>query len=72
MSTQTRLDAYLAAELQVLKGQRYSMAGRDLTLADLAEIRAAIARLQAQVHAETAAAAGRGGLRYSTAVFCKP
>lgn len=39
---QARLDAYLAAELAVLGGQAYEIAGRMLRRADLAEIRAGI------------------------------
>jgi len=39
---QARLDAYLAAEIKVLAGQSYEIAGRKLTRADLAEIRAGI------------------------------
>ncbi len=36
---QAQLDAYLAAETAVLSGQHYSIAGRELTRANLAEIR---------------------------------
>lgn len=39
---QARLDAYLAAELAVLGGQRYEIDGRMLQRADLAEIRRGI------------------------------
>lgn len=39
---QTRLAAYLAAELAVLGGQRYEIDGRMLQRADLAEIRRGI------------------------------
>ena len=39
---QARLDAYLAAELAVLGGQEYEIAGRRLKRADLKEIRAGI------------------------------
>lgn len=39
---QSRLDAYLAAELAVLGGQRYEIEGRVLQRADLAEIRKGI------------------------------
>lgn len=51
-------DAYIAAELAVLKGQRYSIAGRDLTRADLAEIRVGRREWERRVLAETDAAAG--------------
>lgn len=39
---QAQLDAYLAAETQVLAGQSYEIAGRRLTRANLSEIRAGI------------------------------
>ncbi|MBA4341159.1 MAG: hypothetical protein C0423_03280 [Methylibium sp.] len=39
---QARLDAYLAAELAVLGGQRYEIEGRMLQRADLGEIRKGI------------------------------
>lgn len=42
-AAQARLDAYLAAELAVLGGQEYEIAGRRLKRADLREIRAGIA-----------------------------
>lgn len=74
MSTTTeRLDAYLAAETAVLSGQRVRFGERDLTRADLAEIRKGIAQLRAQLQRETEIAAGRGGssLRATTAVFCR-
>lgn len=70
-TTQARLDAYQAAELSVLKGQRVRFGERELTRADLAEIRTAITQLEAQLQRESEAAAGRGGLRYTTAVFCR-
>jgi hypothetical protein len=41
-TAQARLDAYLAAELAVLGGQEYEIAGRKLKRADLREIRAGI------------------------------
>ena len=69
--TQARLDAYKAAELAVLKGQSVRFGERQLTRADLAEIVKAITKLEAQLQREAAGAAGRGGLRYQTAVFCR-
>lgn len=36
---QTALDAWIAADLAVAKGQSYSMNGRSLTLANVKEIR---------------------------------
>lgn len=50
---QTRLQQYLDAEARVLKGQSVQFGERRLQLADLAEIRAAIASLQAAVNRET-------------------
>lgn len=66
-TTQERLDAYLAAELQVLKGQVVRFGERQLTRADLAEIRKSITQLQAQLARETS---GSGGyLRTHVATF---
>lgn len=70
-NTQARLDAYQAAELSVLKGQSVRFGERQLTRADLGEIRKAITQLEGQLRREADAAAGRGGLRYQTAVFCR-
>ena len=53
------LSAYQAAELAVLKGQSYSMNGRQLTLANLKDIREGKAAAQRAVDAEVNAAAGR-------------
>lgn len=66
MTTQTRLDAYLAAETKVLSGQETWVGDRKLRMADLPEIRAAIKELQTQLARETAAASGKG-LRFSLA-----
>lgn len=68
-TTQERLDAYQAAELSVLKGQAVRIGERQLTRADLAEIRKAISQLQRQLQAETAPPGSGGSLRYKTAVF---
>ena len=71
-TTQERLDAYKAAEARILAGgQSLRFAERQQEQAELAEIRKAIAQLEAQLQRETAAAAGRGGLRHTTAVFCR-
>lgn len=48
-AAQARLDAYLAAELAVLSGQEYEIAGRRLKRADLKEIRAGIEHWNQQV-----------------------
>lgn len=69
-TTQQRLDAYLAAELKVLRGQSVRLGDRDLTRADLAEIRKAINQIKAELAAETGQLGpSRGSLRYRTAVF---
>lgn len=67
MSTQTRLDAYLAAELAILQAQEVSSEGRAQKMAALAEVRAQIDKLTAQLNREQAAAAGNGGLNYAVA-----
>lgn len=69
MSTQTRLDAYLAAEQKVLRGQSVRLGERQLSLADLAEIRKAITALQSELAAEQIKAPARGSLRFRTTVF---
>ncbi len=47
---QEHLDAWLAADLAVAKGQSYSLAGRMLTRADAAEIRENIEQWEARVN----------------------
>lgn len=59
MSNATRLAAYLEAEAAVLRMQAFSLEGRQVTRANLAEIRTGIAELRRAVAAETAAAQGR-------------
>jgi len=39
---QAKLDEYLAAETKVLAGQAYTIGGRSMTRADLADIRAGV------------------------------
>jgi len=41
-TAQTALDAWIAADLAVAKGQSYSMNGRSLTMANVPEIRGQI------------------------------
>jgi hypothetical protein len=65
---ESRLQLYLDAEAKILGGQIVRMGDRQLQRADLAEVRVEIARLQAAVNREQAAAAGRGG-RFSQADF---
>lgn len=70
--TQTRLDAYKAAEARILAGgQSFRYAERQLQQAELAQIRKAIDQLESQLARESAALAGRGGLSFHTAVFCR-
>ena len=71
MSTATTMrDAYVAAELAVLAGQSFEIAGRKLTRVDLAEIREGRKEWEQRVRDEAASAAGRRGpLRYSIADF---
>ncbi len=61
------LAAYIAAETAVLLGQSVQFGQRQVTLADLAEIRAGRAEWQQRVNAETAASTGRAG--YALADF---
>lgn len=67
MTTQTRLDAYLAAELAILQAQEVSSEGRAQKMAALADVRDQIDKLTAQLNREQAAAAGNGGLNYAVA-----
>jgi hypothetical protein len=70
MSTQARLDAYLAREAAILaQGQSVRFGERQLIDAELAEVRRAISDLQSQIRRETAAASGRSSLGYSVASF---
>ena len=63
MSTQTRLDAYLAAEANILKAQEVRGGDRTFRMAELEEVRQAIKELQAQVGRESSG----GGLRFKHA-----
>jgi len=55
---QAQLDAYLAAELAVLSGQRYEIAGRMLQRADLKDIQAGIELWNRRVQDLSARASG--------------
>jgi hypothetical protein len=57
---QTQLDAYLAAEIAVLSGQSYEIAGRKLNRANLAEIQQGITTWNDRVQSLDATASGRG------------
>lgn len=65
---QGRLDGYLAAEAQILRAQEYVIGqgstARRLTRADLAEVRQAIADLQAEISRMDAATTGRRRIIY--------
>ncbi len=52
MSTQTRLDAYLAAEDRILNAQEVRGGDRTFRMAELEEVRGTIARLERQVARE--------------------
>lgn len=54
-----RLNDYLAAELAVLSGQRYEIAGRMMQRADLREIRAGIQQWEQRVKTLSRASTGR-------------
>lgn len=54
-------DAYIAAEVAVLKGQAVEFGGRKLTLANLPEIRKGRQEWEQRASAEAAAAAGQSG-----------
>jgi len=58
-----QLDAYLTAETKVLGSQRYELAGRMLTRADIKEIRDGIQYWDAQVKNLSIKAAGRSRSR---------
>lgn len=64
-TSQEMLDFYVAAEVAVLQGQRFRFGERDLTRADLAEIRAGRREWQRAVNAETRS----GSARFATADF---
>ena len=66
--TETRLSAYLAAETAILQAQEVKGdSGRAQRMADLADVRDQIAKLQAQLSREQSRADGNGGLNYATA-----
>lgn len=62
-TAQVMLQAYLAAETAVLSGQSFRFGERQLTRADLAEIRAGRREWEAKVRTET-----NGGCRMSVAL----
>ena len=68
-SARDRLALYYAAETRVLEGQSVRMGDRQLTLADLSEIRKAIEQLKRELHVEDARAAGRSNPGIALADF---
>ena len=66
MSTQTRLDAYMAAELEILKAQEIRGGDKTHRMAELADVQKMIETLEAKVSREAAAADGKR-LRFSLA-----
>jgi hypothetical protein len=60
---QEQLDAYLAAEIAVLSGQSYEIAGRKLTRADLESIQRGIALWNSRIITLTNQAQGRSRSR---------
>lgn len=61
---QAQLDAHLAASLAISNNQSYSIAGRSLSRADLAEVNASITKWNALVVSLTNSISGRGRTRY--------
>lgn len=64
---ESRLQLYLDAEVKILAGQRIQLGERQLTMADLSEVRAEINSLQRSVNAEGRVASGTA--RFATADF---
>lgn len=64
---ETRLTAYLAAEAAILKAQEVRGGDSAHRMAELADVRAQIDKLQAQVTREQSRAAGRGPFRVTLA-----
>jgi len=58
MTTQARLDKYLAAESAILEAQEIRGGDRTYRLAELQEVRQAIRDLERQVRRESAAGTG--------------
>lgn len=56
-----RLELYLNAERKILSGQSYRVGSRELTRANLAEVRAVIDDLSSQI--DMADGSGRGSIR---------
>lgn len=70
--TAQRLQAYKTAESKVLAGQEVRFGGRSLRMADLSEIRSAIAQLEAELRTEQNRANRRGPRRYGVVQLPDP
>lgn len=68
-TTAERLALYLNAEAKILAGQSVSFGDRQLTRADLAEVRRGIASLEARQLREVRCRGGRGSLSAATVSF---
>jgi len=68
-TTAERLAAYEAAEAEILSGQIARFGDRQLTMPDLAEVRAAITQLQAQLRRERMQLNRRSGFAPSVSDF---
>lgn len=64
---ETRLAAYLAAEIAILKAQEIRHGDRSYRQAELKDVREQIDALQRAVAREQAAASGRRGIGFSVA-----
>jgi len=65
------LAAYIAAEMAVLAGQSFQFGQRQLTLADLSDIREGRAEWQQRVNAEAATTAGRASFALADFRSCR-
>jgi hypothetical protein len=68
MTTQQRLDNYLAAEAAILEAQELRGGDRVYRMAELEEVRKGITQLQSQLAREQSAAASGGRRRFSHSV----
>lgn len=66
-ATQVRLDAYLAAESEILAAQEMNNNGKSHRLAELKEVQAEIRKLKRDLRREKQSEAGKGSLSFSVA-----
>ena len=64
---QTRLDAYLAAELEILGAQEMSRDGKSHKMTELREVRAQIEVLERDLARKLRSEAGRGSFAFAKA-----